>query len=202
VQYPAAFLPSASRLFRRLARHSRRTAPLLLAMAALAGCNRVELPTAEGDVLEWQSMRGQWVVVNYWAEWCKPCLEEIPELNALDEQSAVTVLGVNFDGVGGDDLVALGDTMGIRYAMLTTDPGPAPNGAVCLVALDGAAVTATEVGGLARACIIFDGDEPAALETARAQWRALTRAGVPAQYWAEDGGRWRKKSEYPGGTAG
>ncbi|MDV2080422.1 TlpA family protein disulfide reductase [Marinobacter xestospongiae] len=124
MQYPAAFLPSASRLFRRLTRHSRRTAPLLLAMAALAGCNRVELPTAEGGVLEWQSMRGQWVVVNYWAEWCKPCLEEIPELNALDEQSAVTVLGVNFDGVGGDDLVALGDTMGIRYAMLTTDPGP------------------------------------------------------------------------------
>ncbi len=45
-----------------------------------------------------RDLRGQWVVINYWAIWCKPCIQEIPELNALAELPGVAVLGVNYDG--------------------------------------------------------------------------------------------------------
>ena len=62
-------------------------------------------------------------MVNYWAEWCKPCLEEIPELNRLNDSRDITVLGVNFDGVQGQELVELGRTMGIEFTMLSEDPG-------------------------------------------------------------------------------
>ena len=72
----------------------------------------------------WESLRGHWVLVNYWAEWCKPCLEEIPELNSIDNASAVVVLGVNFDDVRGQELIDLGRKMGIEYSMLSEDPGP------------------------------------------------------------------------------
>ena len=42
--------------------------------------------------------RGKWVVVNYWATWCPPCLEEIPDLIALHEQRKdVVVIGVALD---------------------------------------------------------------------------------------------------------
>ena len=40
---------------------------------------------------------GQWRVVNYWAIWCAPCREEIPELNALDRNAEFLVYAVNYD---------------------------------------------------------------------------------------------------------
>lgn len=42
--------------------------------------------------------RGKWVIVNYWATWCPPCLEEIPDLIGLHEQGRnVVVIGVALD---------------------------------------------------------------------------------------------------------
>lgn len=96
---------------------------MLLAGALLAGCSQTDLQGAQGEAISWDEYRGQWVLVNYWAEWCKPCLEEIPELNHLDKAPDITVLGVNFDGVTGDELVQLGQTMGIEFTMLGADPG-------------------------------------------------------------------------------
>ena len=69
-----------------------------------------------------------------------------------------------------------------------------PNGAPCVMAVDGAEVGADEIAGLTRACLLFDGNDPAAIAAARDQWRTLTLAGVPAVYWAEQGGRWTKKA--------
>ncbi len=82
----------------------------------------MELTTASGRTLDWADLRGQWVLVNYWAEWCRPCLEEIPELNQVNAGDEVTVLAVNFDGVEGEELKALGERMGIRFTMLADDP--------------------------------------------------------------------------------
>tara|TARA_R100000687_G_scaffold73453_1_gene64062 strand:+ start:141 stop:596 length:456 start_codon:yes stop_codon:yes gene_type:complete len=96
----------------------------LAVMTVIAGCNRTSFQDAQGNSLNWDDFRGQWVVVNYWAEWCKPCIEEIPELNELNQSPDVTVLGVNFDGVTGDALTRLGNKMNIDYQMLAEDPGP------------------------------------------------------------------------------
>lgn len=97
---------------------------IILALLILGGCQNHEFEKPDGTVLQWESLRGHWVLVNYWAEWCKPCLEEIPELNNLDRSSAIVVLGVNFDDIQGQELMDLGDKMGIRYGMLNEDPGP------------------------------------------------------------------------------
>lgn len=110
------------------ARHSLRKVyalPGLLVLLLLSGCQNHEFEQSNGTALEWESLRGHWVLVNYWAEWCKPCLEEIPELNDLDRSGSVVVLGVNFDGVKGQSLEDLGRRMGIEYGMLGEDPGPA-----------------------------------------------------------------------------
>ena len=68
---------------------------------------------------------GTWRVVNYWAIWCTPCREEIPELNALHQDSPLTVFAVNYDGQQGETLTQQASELGIRFELLEQDPGPA-----------------------------------------------------------------------------
>jgi thiol-disulfide isomerase/thioredoxin len=43
---------------------------------------------------------GQWVVVNFWATWCKPCLKEIPDLTAFDAaRDDVRVIGLAYEEI-------------------------------------------------------------------------------------------------------
>lgn len=65
----------------------------------------------------------------------------------------------------------------------------------CLMSVDGAEVSAEEVNALERVCILFDGNDGAAVQIARQQWKALTADGCAAQYWSEESGRWEKKAE-------
>ena len=69
------------------------------------------------------------------------------------------------------------------------------NNATCLMSVDGADVAPDEVTSLDRVCILFDGNDAAALDLARRQWKTLTDAGCAAQYWSEESGRWEKKAE-------
>ena len=73
--------------------------------------------------------------------------------------------------------------------------GPATNGATCVMSVDGAEVSVDEVSTLDRVCVLFDGNDPAALDVARSQWKTLTGAGAAAQYWSEESGKWEKKAE-------
>jgi thiol-disulfide isomerase/thioredoxin len=67
-------------------------------------------------------LKGQWVFVNYWAQWCKPCIEEIPELNHLDNaRKDVAVLGVNYEGATGDALKEQEEKLGVAFATIA-DP--------------------------------------------------------------------------------
>ncbi len=78
--------------------------------------------------------------------------------------------------------------------LLTTGAGLA-NDPQALMAVAGAPVSAGEALALQRVWILFDGNDPAALEAARAQWRELAAAGASAQYWSEAGRGWEKKAE-------
>lgn len=82
--------------------------------------------------------------------------------------------------------------------VLLTTAAEVPNGASCVMATEGAEVLPDEVHQMERVCILFDGNDTAAVNRAREQWKALTGAGCSAQYWAQDDGRWVKKSESNG----
>ena len=79
--------------------------------------------------------------------------------------------------------------------ILLSDEPSQLNAASCLVSVGGAEVTAEEVTPLERTMILFDGNDPAALNVARGQWKDLKDAGASAQYWSEESGRWEKKAE-------
>ena len=73
--------------------------------------------------------------------------------------------------------------------------GPATNGAKGVILLDGAETDLAEAQSMERVWVIFDGADGAQLTKARSQWKHLTDAGVAAQYWSEESGKWEKKAE-------
>jgi DNA polymerase-3 subunit chi len=79
--------------------------------------------------------------------------------------------------------------------VLLTVASEAANNPHCLMTVDGADVAPEEVQKLERVCVLFDGNDAAAVDVARGQWRSLTGAGCSAQYWSEESGRWEKKAE-------
>jgi DNA polymerase-3 subunit chi len=82
-----------------------------------------------------------------------------------------------------------------RQPVLLTVADEAANAPDCVMSVDGAGVGADEVAALARVCILFDGNDGAAVARARVQWKAYSDAGCGAQYWSEESGRWEKKAE-------
>lgn len=73
--------------------------------------------------------------------------------------------------------------------------GAITNKATAMMLLDGADVALDEAQSLTRVWLIFDGTDDAALAAARAQWKTLTDAGIAAQYWSEETGKWQMKAE-------
>ena len=97
-----------------------RSAAIILILLSLVACGRNDAGAA---ALSIDRFHGQWVVVNYWAQWCTPCIKEIPELNRLNQDFAqVTVLGVNYDGISGKELELQQQKLGIKFASLDADP--------------------------------------------------------------------------------
>ncbi|WP_225027313.1 DNA polymerase III subunit chi [Xinfangfangia pollutisoli] len=73
--------------------------------------------------------------------------------------------------------------------------GAPVNGAQAVLLLGGLAVDPDEARRMERIWLLFEGEDPAQLQAARAQWKAVTAAGLTAQYHSEESGRWQLKAE-------
>lgn len=85
---------------------------LLVATPACAADDKPAHPslvvdTLDGGRFDLAAERGRWVVVNYWATWCSPCIKEIPDLTAFDAaREDVRVIGLAFEEIERADLDA------------------------------------------------------------------------------------------------
>ncbi len=79
--------------------------------------------------------------------------------------------------------------------------GAAVNGARAVMLLSGVAVDPAEARAMERIWLLFEAGDAAQVTAARAEWRAVTAAGLVAEYWSDETGKWQMKAQSGAGSA-
>ena len=91
----------------------------------------LRLPALQGGEVALESYRGRVVLVNFWATWCPPCVEEMPSLERLHRAlggEGLVVLGVSVDQDGAA-LESFVRRAGVTFPMLRDPGGRGPTAA-------------------------------------------------------------------------
>lgn len=74
---------------------------LLLALPAQAAMPQrpaLHVATLDGKTFDLAAQRGKWVIVNFWATWCVPCIKEMPDISRfVATHKNVTAIGLAYD---------------------------------------------------------------------------------------------------------
>jgi len=95
----------------------------LFCLFIILSCQRNDIEVFNGPDTSLDKLDGNWVVINYWADWCAPCIKEIPELNNFaQENKDLKVYTFNFDYLQVDDLEPIANKFNIMVPSLVTHP--------------------------------------------------------------------------------
>ena len=97
---------------------------LLLSFLFIQSCAEPDLITSDNSKIYLDDLKGKLTLINYWADWCPPCIKEIPELNKLKKNfsSQVNVFLFNFDRLEGEELSEQLVRFKVEVPSLLTDP--------------------------------------------------------------------------------
>lgn len=74
---------------------------------------------SKGKIHQLSDYRGKWVLVNFWATWCPPCLEEIPDLISLyEDRNDVIIIGIAMDYADTETVIKFTEAMSIPYPIV------------------------------------------------------------------------------------
>jgi len=77
------------------------------AFAATAATPDLKITTLDGKPFDLAAEHGKWVVVNYWATWCVPCIKEMPDISAfVKNHKNVTAIGLAFEDTDAKEIRA------------------------------------------------------------------------------------------------
>jgi len=95
----------------------------LFCLLLLFACQKNDIEVYNGSNTNLNKLNGNWIVINYWADWCAPCIKEIPELNEFaDDNKDIFVFTFNFDQLDQEDLEPIARKFNIQVPSLITHP--------------------------------------------------------------------------------
>ena len=95
----------------------------LFCLLILVSCQRNDIEVFNGPNTNINDLNGNWILINYWADWCAPCIKEIPELNDFAEENKnIKVYTFNFDELEIEDLKPIAKKFNIKVPSLVTHP--------------------------------------------------------------------------------
>jgi thiol-disulfide isomerase/thioredoxin len=109
-----------------------------LSLAALSGCQSAQavkpedvvvgntipdfsLKSLDGKTVSKDSLKGEVVVLNFWASWCSPCMGEIPQLKQVAANSKARIVGIALDENGAETVKPFVESHQINYTVLLGD---------------------------------------------------------------------------------
>ncbi len=82
----------------------------------------LKLATIDGGTFDTTAHRGKWLVVNFWATWCHPCLAEMPELSAMStRRKDIDVVGLAYDDIEPAALKTFMQAQPVSYPIAQVD---------------------------------------------------------------------------------
>ena len=98
---------------------------LIFLILILSSCSEPDYRLVDGSSGKLDDFLGRWLIVNYWADWCPPCIKEMPELENFynDNEDRALVLTYNFDRLEGEELQSQIIRFKVNVPSILTDPG-------------------------------------------------------------------------------
>jgi thiol-disulfide isomerase/thioredoxin len=105
-----------------LSDRARRLAMIVLCLLAAPAALAFDLTDTHGKPHRLADYRGRWVVLNFWATWCVPCIQEIPEIAEFQrEHGKVVVIGVAMDDGDAAKVKRFAAKVGHAYPLVLAD---------------------------------------------------------------------------------
>ena len=87
----------------------------------------LKLPTLDGKTFDLSAQRGKWVVVNFWATWCNPCVAEMPDIDQFAKQrDDVAVIGLAYEDTGKQEIIDFLKQHPVSYPIAQIDVDAPP----------------------------------------------------------------------------
>ena len=92
------------------------------AQAARVAQPTLKVATLDGGHFDLAAERGKWVIVNFWATWCSPCIKEMPDISAyVVAHKDVTAIGLAFEDTDAVEVEAFAKAHPVSYPLAQVD---------------------------------------------------------------------------------